>query len=153
MRVYADTSVYGGVYDDEFAEASQAFFNQVRLGVFSLVVSPIVEQELRGAPSLIRQLFEEVLEVGEREPLVPESLRLQQAYLKAEIVTLKSETDALHVAHATVTGCQVIVSWNFRHIVHFEKIALYNAVNVVQGYSEIRIHTPQEVIDYESEGF
>ncbi len=52
---------------------------------------------------------------------------------------------------ATVSGRRAIVSWNFRHIVHARKIPLYNGVNKGQGYKEIAIHTPQEVIDYEDE--
>ncbi|RKZ47314.1 MAG: hypothetical protein DRR16_21720 [Candidatus Parabeggiatoa sp. nov. 3] len=55
----------------------------------------------------------------------------------------------LHVALATVAGCQLIVSWNFKHIVHFQKIPLYRAINIVKGYTEINIYSPPEVIDYE----
>jgi hypothetical protein len=55
------------------------------------------------------------------------------------------------VAQATVAGCRVIVSWNFKHIVHFAKIPLYNAVNVLQGYGAIAIHSPQEVVADEEE--
>jgi hypothetical protein len=59
--------------------------------------------------------------------------------------------DALHVALATVARCAMIVSWNFKHIVSFRRIPLYNAVNKTNGYSEIGIFTPQEVIEDEVE--
>lgn len=39
----------------------------------------------------------------------------------------------------------MIVSWNFKHIVHFEKIPLYNAVNTLQGFGPIQIYSPLEV--------
>jgi hypothetical protein len=55
------------------------------------------------------------------------------------------------VALATVAACAVLVSWNFKHIVHYDKIAWYNAVNTVEGYSAIAIHSPQEVVGYEEE--
>lgn len=64
-------------------------------------------------------------------------------------MTIKSEDDALHVALATTSGCAMIVSWNFKHIVHYDKIRLYNAVNILRGYDEINIFSPWEVIDYE----
>ncbi len=51
------------------------------------------------------------------------------------------------------SNCHAIVSWNFRHIVHFQKIPLYNAINLANGYGSIAIHTPQEVILYEEENF
>ncbi len=76
-------------------------------------------------------------------------MRLQQAYLDAKIVTPQMAVDALHVSLATVAECAMIVSWNFRHIVHFRKIRLYNAVNALNGYREIAIHSPYEVIGYE----
>jgi len=76
-------------------------------------------------------------------------LKLRVAYLKADIVTNKYSNDALHVALATVTNCKIIVSWNFKHIVHFKKIPLYNAVNILQGYEQIAIYSPLEVIRYE----
>jgi hypothetical protein len=48
-----------------------------------------------------------------------------------------------------LSGCSLIVSWNFKHIVHFEKIPLYNAINTVNGFQNIAIFSPQEVIKYE----
>ena len=52
------------------------------------------------------------------------------------------------VASATVSGCAMIVSWNFKHIVNYEKIPLYSAVNTLQGYGSISIYSPLEVIAY-----
>ena len=78
-----------------------------------------------------------------------EVLDLRDAYLSAKIVTKKYSNDALHVALATVSKCSVIVSWNFKHIVHFDKIPLYNAINVLEGYHQIAIYSPLEVIRYE----
>ena len=80
-----------------------------------------------------------------------EAIRIARAYVKAGIVTPNSRSDAIHVAMATVSNCAAIVSWNFRHIVHFQKIPLYNAVNALHGYPDIVICSPQEVIDYEDE--
>jgi hypothetical protein len=151
LRVYADTSVYGGVFDEEFASPSRLFLDEIRAGSFQLVVSPVVELEIRDAPTEVQQLFAEMLSLAEGITVTDEALQLQQAYLRAGIVTSKWEADLLHVALATVAGCMMIVSWNFKHIVHFRKISLYNGVNRVEGYPEIAIHTPQEVISYENQ--
>jgi hypothetical protein len=148
LRVYADTSVFGGVFDPEFATASQAFFDQVRTGTFTLVTSAIVAAEMQTAPPAVQAFFTSMLGIAIITPVEPHALVLQNAYLRAGVVTAKWMTDALHVAVATVAGCAVIVSWNFKHIVHFQKIPLYNAVNVVNGYTSIAIHSPQEVIRY-----
>ena len=81
--------------------------------------------------------------------VTPAAVALQQAYVTAGIVSAKWATDALHVALATASRCDAIVSWNFRHIVHLNKIALYNQVNAARGHSPIAIVSPPEVIAYD----
>jgi hypothetical protein len=151
VRTYADTSVFGGVFDSEFGEASGQFFDSVRAGVFHLVVSAIVADELAGAPERVRRLFDEMLPLAELMPISDEVITLQEACLDAKIVTPKWAEDAMHVALATVARCELIVSWNFEHIVRFHKIPRYNAVNALQGYPAIAIHSPLEVMPDESE--
>lgn len=146
IRVYADTSVYGGTFDKEFARFSRLFFEQVRAGHFELITSAVVEQEIGSAPEKVRRYYESLTGVVKTVGLSPEALHLRSRYLAANIVGAASEADALHVALATVTLCSVIVSWNFKHIVHFQKIPLYNAINVVTGYGTLTICTPAEVV-------
>jgi len=151
IRVYADTSVFGGICDDEFQQASLTFFEQVRSGQFVLVTSAVVQDEMAAAPPTVRRLFEEMLGLAEVADVTASALDLRDAYLQAGILTPKYSEDALHVALATVAGCPLIVSWNFQHIVHFQKIPMYNAVNTLQGYQPIAIFSPWEVIRYEDE--
>lgn len=153
IRVYADTSVFGGAFDKEFAQASSVFLSQVESGAFESVLSPVIEEEMVGAPEEVRNLFQRIAAEAEMIEIKEENLRLHEQYLQAGILSRQWFADALHVAHATVCNCRMIVSWNFRHIVHYDKIALYNAVNVKEGYSPIGIHSPQEVIDYEEKEF
>lgn len=149
IRVYADTSVFGGILDEEFCEASQLFFDQVKHGVFTLVTSATVQEEIQPAPEKVRRFFEQFIATAEIAMISEAMLDLRDAYLDAKIVGPHFSDDALHVAVATVSACSLIVSWNFKHIVHFDKIKLYNAVNVLQGFSEIAIFSPLEVISYE----
>ncbi len=151
IRVYADTSVYGGILDDEFKEPSIAFFEQVRGGRLALVVSALVQDELEGAPTDVQELFQVLRRTSEVIDLTEEVVRLQAAYLGAKVVGARWEADALHVALATIAECRLIVSWNFRHIVHYEKIPRYNGINLANGYASIAIHSPQEVIAHEDE--
>jgi len=150
-RVYADTSVFGGVFDEEFQEASRTLFQQVRDGRFSLVTSGAVRREIAEAPARVQAFFESVLPLVEVVEVTDAAVRLQAAYLRAGIVSLKWAVDTLHVALATTTGCSLIVSWNFAHIVHFDKIPLYNAVNALRGYAPLGIQSPLEVIGYEDQ--
>lgn len=145
ITAYADTSVYGGVFDDEFSEASRRFFTAVRNDFFQLVVSEIVHREIDFSPAQVQSLFQEMLPLAYLAPISDEAIALQQAYLREGIITAKSLDDALHVALATVTGCDLIVSWNFKHIVNFQKIPLFNAVNTLHGYHSLMIYSPLEL--------
>lgn len=150
IRVYADTSVFGGAFDEEFQTASRAFFDQVRSGRFKLITSALVQEEVEPAPSQVRELFNELLDIVDVVEISEAALSLKDMYVETGIVTPQWNDDALHVAIATVASCSLIVSWNFKHIVHFEKIPLYNAVNTLKGYGNIGIFSPLEVIQYES---
>jgi predicted nucleic acid-binding protein len=149
MKVYADTSVFGGAFDEEFTEDSQRFFAELRTGRFELVVSALIEEEIKSAPREVQALFDEFSASATIAEVSQEVLALRNAYLNAGIVTPKSTDDATHVALATVSGCELIVSWNFKHIVHFDKVPKYNAVNTLHDYSAISIYPPSSVISYD----
>ncbi len=149
LRIYADTSVFGGAYDKEFQAASKALFSQIKDNQFILVTSALVQAEIEPAPVEVKQFFNEMLVFAEIVEISEATLELRDAYLDADIVTQKYADDALHVALATISNCTLIVSWNFKHIVHFQKIPLYNAVNILKGYTQINIFSPLEVINYE----
>jgi predicted nucleic acid-binding protein len=149
MRVYIDTSIIGGKFDPEFKKTSEIFFGQVKENKFHLIISSLVQEELVAAPEQVK-IFLNILKPDATVIEVTESaLKLREAYLKANILSRKNSNDALHVALATVNNCPIIVSWNFKHIVHYEKISLYNTVNILEGYQQIAIYSPLEVINYE----
>ena len=147
VRVYADTSVYGAVFDEGFEDASLRFFEQVLAGRYRLVISSLVRDEIAPAPAQVRQFFAGMVEVGERFEVDDEAQRLCEAYLSAGIVSEDHRDDALHVAMATVTECSMIVSWNFKHIVQVQRMPLYNAVNVLNSRGHLVIASPLEVIE------
>src|SRR5882757_2003907 len=102
VRVYADTSVYGGVFDEEFAKPSRAFFDRVREGRFQLIISAVILNEIAPAPEEVRAFLDDMLPLVEVVGVSDEALTLQRAYLDHGIVTPKSADDALHVALATI---------------------------------------------------
>ncbi|MDI6735360.1 MAG: type II toxin-antitoxin system VapC family toxin [bacterium] len=137
------------LYDEDFQKESKEFFDEVKRNRFTLVTSAVVQAEIEPSPKKVKEFFEEIIAITEVSEVSEEAIQLRDAYLIAGILTPKYSDDALHVALATVSNCSLIVSWNFKHIVHFEKIPLYNAVNTLNGYPEIKIFSPMEVIKYE----
>jgi predicted nucleic acid-binding protein len=147
MRVYIDTSVVGGCFDDEFSQESRALFAMAEKGKICLLISNVLADELTLAPEQVQKVITELPQgsfevVQENE----ESRRLRDMYLKIGVVGITHVNDAHHVAIASVSHADMIVSWNFKHIVHFEKIREFNRVNTEAGYSAIEIFSPLEVI-------
>jgi hypothetical protein len=108
----------------------------------------LVEDELVRAPENVRALFESLRPTTEVVSIDPSVVELQIAYLTAGIVSENSAEDALHVASATVAACGLLLSWNFKHIVHRDKAPRYNAVNTLRGLPTIGIYSPAEVVRY-----
>ncbi len=148
FRVYADTSVFGGCFDADFEAGSRIFFDEVRRGRFAILVSDVTARELAPAPEEVRRVLAELpAEQIEFVESSAESEALRQAYLEAGVVGPASANDAAHVALATVVDADMVVSWNFKHIVHFEKIAGYEGVNTLHGYRSPKIYSPREVVE------
>jgi hypothetical protein len=148
LRVYAETSVFGGYFDKEFSEVTRKFFEEIKAGKFILIISVTTLGELDRAPVQVLELVRDL--PGERVEMIDltdEMMALRDSYIRAKVVGPGSRLDAEHIACATVAGADLIVSWNFRHIVHYEKIRGYQAVNIFQGYPAIPIHSPREVIE------
>ena len=148
FRAFVDNSVFGGVFDDEFEDDSKRFFDQVRRGRFVVLVSEILLREILGAPEKIQNVLSS-LPHGQLEDVAttPEAIELTEAYLQAGVVSPKWRDDAAQIALATVAKADVLLSWNFRHIVNFDKIRLFNSVNLAQGYGLLDIRCPKEIQD------
>lgn len=146
LRAYVDTSVFGGLHDDEFRIASERFFTAVRSGSIVIMVSPATAIEIGKAPELVQQAFRRHVAFTESVENTAEAARLADAYLAAKVVRRAARVDALHVATASVARADVLVSWNFRDIVQLNRIRGFHAVNLIHGYPLIEIRSPMEVV-------
>jgi hypothetical protein len=150
QRIYVDTSVIGGCFDAEFAPWSNGLFKDFRLGTYVPVLSDIVAAEIEDAPEPVRVRHTELVELGaELLAADEEAVRLADVYQARKILTPKYYDDGLHIALATIAAVDLLVSWNFKHIVHYDKIRLFNAVHLEMGYRPLQIYSPREVTHYE----
>ncbi len=151
-RLYFDTSVFGGVFDEEFEEISTLLFEKVKLGQIICVYSDLSETELKNAPKNVRDFFislpkenTEVIEVTE------EAYLLADKYLAEKVVGQPSADDCRHIATATINKVDILVSWNFKHIVNVFRIRGYNSINLRCGYLQLDIRSPKEIVYNEEE--
>lgn len=147
LRVYVDTSVIGGCFDDEFADDSKALLEMARRGEITLLVSELLIRETETAPPKVKELLQNLpVECFEELVSTPEAVELRNQYLERQIVGASCSDDAWHVAMATVAKADIIVSWNFKHIVHYDKMRKFNAINMELGYFSLQICCPKEVV-------
>ncbi len=152
QRFYFDTSVLGGVYDVEFEEETALLFEKVNLGQIICVYSNLTETEISNAPERVRTFFENIKDEHKEKVLVtPEALLLAQKYVDENVVGETSLDDCVHIATATLSKVDILVSWNFKHIVNVYRIRGYNSVNLRAGYSVLNIHSPKEIVGNENE--
>ncbi len=152
QTVYVDTSVIGGCFDDEFKEWSNNLVTDFQKGLFIPVLSEITAAEINEAPFEVKAMYQEILSYNSLYLEIDDStITLAEYYQKRNVLTEKFFNDGLHIALATINRIDMLVSWNFKHIVHFDKIRLFNSINIEIGYKPIEIYSPREVAIIEND--
>lgn len=150
QRIYLDTSVFGGLHDEEFQQYTEPLFDRIKKSEFIIILSNITEGELENAPEKVKKT-PKLLPKNSTEYVKSdiESARLAKKYIDEGVVGLTSYADCLHIALATIHNADILLSWNFKHIVNVVRIIGYNSVNIAEGYKPIDIRSPRELMTYE----
>ena len=150
---YVETSVWSHAFADdapESREATEQFLAQAREGRYDLYVSDVVagevarasEETARRIRGLIAEFAPILLEFDE------DSFQLSEEFLKHAVVPSSKVDDARHVAVAVTNDLDVLVSWNYRHLVNVRRRDLFHQVSVMNGYYKpLQIITPPEIGD------
>ncbi len=152
QRIYIDTSVFGGYFDSEFEEFTKPLFDRIEKGEFIILFSPVTQDELENAPSQVKSLVTS-LKSKQTEFLetTDEAVDLATEYIAAKVVGETGYADCLHIALATINRADLLVSWNFKHIVNIERIRGYNSINIKNGYKQLEIRSPRDLMNYGNE--
>lgn len=150
QRFYFDTSVFGGAFDKEFEEATLQLFERVKLGKVICMFSDLTETELLNAPEFVKEHFKNLpKDYTERVLVTDEILTLATKYAAENVVGKTSFDDCVHIATATIYKADILVSWNFKHIVNVYRIRGYNSINIRSNYQSLEIRSPKEILEYE----
>jgi hypothetical protein len=140
------------LFDSEFEEETTLLFERVKLGQIICVYSNLTESELTNAPENVRNFFNKLDDkFKEKVQVSQDALKLAQMYVDDKVVGETSLDDCIHIATATIHKVDLLVSWNFKHIVNVYRIRGYNSVNLKLGYPVINIHSPKEIVGDENE--
>ncbi|MBI5749576.1 MAG: type II toxin-antitoxin system VapC family toxin [Nitrospinae bacterium] len=146
--LYLDTSVPSAYYDerDKAIQEETIYFFEKKLKEYESYISEITVGELRRTKELPRR--KQLLALIEGITILPrteEAEELADLYVKNKIIPLKYRADALHIATATLNDMDILVSWNFDHIVKYKTRQMVTGINILKGYKSIDIVSPQEL--------
>jgi hypothetical protein len=152
QKVYIDTSIVGGYFDEEFKEATIMLFERLERDEIIFGVSDLLDLELIKAPLHVKEhLLKYSADRFQRVELTEEAIFLADQYISEKVVGKTSVEDCRHIALATLNKVDVLASWNFKHIVNLDRIKGYNSVNLRLGYSMIEIRSPKDLVKYGNE--
>ena len=150
-RVYVDNSVVSGMFDDHLPERvkqTRQFWQAVVDGTIRIIASDVLGGENKRSRQNVQDFFKNLPESQiERVVSTDESDGLAIEYVGAKVISENHLNDCRHIAIATITRADAAVSWNCDDMVNPNRIPKYNEVNVAQGYPEIRILTPNELME------
>ena len=152
QRIYIDTSVFGGYFDEEFAEHTIPLFERLNNNEFILLFSTVTQDELANAPEKVRELVKSIkTDNTEFLETTNEAVELATEYIHEKVVGQTSFADCLHISLATINRADFLISWNFKHIVNVQRIRGYNSINIKNGYKSLEIRSPREFEKYEDD--
>ncbi len=148
-RIYLDTSVFGGYFEPEFELWTKVLFDRISKREYKLLLSRLTDIELENAPPQVKDLANSLQQdVIEWLDITTQAVELADKYIDEKVVGQTSHSDCIHIAIATLNYADVLVSWNFKHIVNHRRIRGYNAVNFKYGHKILDIRSPREILEY-----
>ena len=147
QRIYIDTSVIGGYYDAPLQEATRQLFERIADGEFDVYFSEVNDAELMNAPQRVKEVKNLIpCNCFHHIEMTDEVRALALLYIKEGALGETSRNDAYHIALASINRIDCLISWNFKHIVNYNKIKMFNAINMRFGYPLIDISSPLEFL-------
>ena len=147
LKIYLDTSIFSAYLDDRAPDRraqTEEFWE--RIAAFEACSSDLAREELEKTPNADRRKrLLRLLDGLTLHPITPEMRQLAERYVQAGVFTGIMMNDAVHVAAAVLTRQDILLSWNFKHLVNRVRRAKVNQVNVSLGLPSIEIIASPEI--------
>jgi predicted nucleic acid-binding protein len=147
QRIYLDTSVISHLYAPDTPEKmadTLRLWEQIQTGDYEVVLSEVVFIELENCSEAKRAVLESFLRKlrYERVDSNSDTVALAGKFIDFGVLNEKSFDDCRHVAAALLAGCDIIVSWNFKHLVNVKTIKGARVIATMEGLRDIAIYSP-----------
>jgi hypothetical protein len=152
LKIYLETTILNFYFANDAPEKKAdtlILFKEIAQGKYEAYTSYAVIDEINKASESLKQKLLSLLKEY-NIPILDEGSdvdRLADLYVEEGIIPLKYRDDAVHISMATIMGMDIILSWNFKHIVKRKTILMANLINTREGYKNIDIYSPSEVIE------
>ena len=152
-KVYLETSAINFYYADDAPDKRDdtiLLFHEIEARKWEAYTSYTVINEINNASEETAEKFINLIKNYDIAVLPPHDdiHSLADIYVSEGVIPLKYRDDAVHIATASVHGMDIIISWNFKHIVKRKTILMTNIINMRENYRQVSIHSPSEVIEY-----
>ena len=158
LKVYLDTSVVSYLYQEDAPEKMQNTLDLWELfknKVYEVYISGIVvreisecrEEKLKILLDYLDQIDYNIIETDE------DTVELAGKFIDFGILKQKSFDDCQHIAAAILAGCNIITSWNFKHIVNVKTVRGVKVITTLEGYKDLLIYPPSVLIESEDDDY
>ena len=155
-KVYLDTSVISYLYQldaPEKMEDTLRLWELIKKGIYEVYISDIViseisgctEKKLRILMDYLEQINYNIIETDEH------TVELAEKFINFGILKQKSFEDCQHIAAAILAGCDIITSWNFKHIVNVRTVRGVKVVTTMGEYKDLLIYPPAVLLESEDD--
>ncbi len=156
LKIYLDTSVISHLDQQDTPEKqadTRRLWERVKAGTFDVVLSNVDFDELsKCAPQKRATLAGYLTQIQfDRVDVNADMLRIADRMVDLGILKKKSYEDCQHIAAAVASGCDAIVSWNFKHIVNYNTMQGVKAITALEGRNDLLIFTPSVLLGDEDD--
>ncbi|MDR1732145.1 MAG: PIN domain-containing protein [Synergistaceae bacterium] len=151
LRVYLETTVFNYYFDENRLGHAETvrLFEAIRNGAMEAYTSIYALYEITNAPpdkqrKMLRLIENDEIRVVQN---TDEVNRLVDSYIRNGLLSENHRLDCSHIAIASVYGLDCVLSFNFKHINKIRTKKFINLMNLKEGYKEIFICTPMEVLE------
>lgn len=151
LKIYLDTSVISHLNQEdvpEKMEQTQLLWKLLQTGKYEIIISDLVLAEINECKEPKRSILKEYLAKinYERVEITEEAEEIANEIIKEKILNRKSFDDCLHIATAILNDCNIIVSWNFKHMVNIDTINGVRKITFSRRFNNIDIYAPYVLI-------
>ena len=147
LKIYLDRSVISYLDQSdsqEKMEQTRKLWKILQIGKYDVVISDLVLIEINECKEPKRSILKEYLaQINyKRVNITEETEEIANEIIKEGILNPKSFDDCLHIASAIISDCNIIISWNFKHMVNVDTINGVRKITFAKRYNNIDIYAP-----------